>query len=85
MSDYLSCGSPDSVKFVLSLHTDVPDSVSPTGYSMPGDVVRARVFLPGDFTARIWSDKVFEGWMDPPDIYQVAGDSTCWQTTVPGT
>ena len=70
---------PEAVRFILSLHQDIPDSLSPTGYSMPGDPVWTYAFQPGDFTARIWQGQIEEGWMDPPDNYVFPGDWTCWQ------
>jgi hypothetical protein len=77
--DYLPYGHPDSVRFVLSIHEDIPDTSSPTGYSMPGQVLWYRLFRPGEFRSRIWNDTVVEGWMDPPDDYTYPGDNIIWQ------
>jgi hypothetical protein len=80
LNDYPPFGAdPDSVKFTLSLHADIPDSESATGYSMPGDVIWYRDFLPNDFTVRVWSEGIEEGWMDPPDFYFFPADTVCWQ------
>jgi hypothetical protein len=79
LNDGLPSGSPDSVRFILSFHADIPDSESPAGFSMPGDVVWWRVFAPGEFTSRVWLDGTAEGWMDPPDIYVYPADYTIWQ------
>jgi len=70
---------PSAVTFILSLHADIPASQSPTGYSMPGDPLWVQTFVPGDFTARRWNWGVWEGWLDPPDVYSPAADSVCWQ------
>ena len=71
---------PDSVKFTLSFHADIPDTESTTGYSMPGDELWYREFLPGEFTVRIWSEGILEGWMEPLDSsYIFPADSICWQ------
>jgi len=78
-NDYPPYESPDSVTFVLSLHKDIPDSESSTGYSMPGQVLWYRAFRPGEFTSRIWIQGVLEGWMDPPDNYVYPADQIIWQ------
>ena len=77
--DVLPMGRADSVNFVLSIHADIPASQSPTGYSMPGDILWYRTFRPGEFTAHVWLDGVEEGWMDPPDGYIYPADYTIWQ------
>ncbi len=78
--DYLPGGlDPDNVTFTLSFHADIPDSLNPDGYSMPGDVLWYKTFHPGEFTARVWQTGIREGWMDPPDNYLFQADSTCWQ------
>jgi hypothetical protein len=79
LNDYLPMGDPDAVRFTLSIHSDIPASESPTGYSMPGEVLWYRDFQPGEFTARIWIDYVEEGWMDPPESYIFPGDFVIWQ------
>jgi hypothetical protein len=79
LNDMLPYGNPDSVTFILSFHTDIPAYQSPTGYSMPGDVLWFRVFRPGEFRSHVWLDGTPEGWMDPPDIYQFPTDYAIWQ------
>ena len=81
--DILPMGRPDSCTFVLSLHYDIPDSESSTGYSMPGDVIVYKIFRPGDYTARIWTQGIQEGWMDPPDNYFWPADQVIWQYNFP--
>ncbi|MFH1313054.1 MAG: GEVED domain-containing protein [Candidatus Eisenbacteria bacterium] len=77
---------PTAVTFTLSIHEDIPESVSSTGFSMPGDTLWIHEFRPGDFVAYIWKDGLFEGWMEPPDIWVFPGDFTCWlyRFVVPG-
>ncbi|MBN1827482.1 MAG: T9SS type A sorting domain-containing protein [Candidatus Eisenbacteria bacterium] len=65
--------------FILSIHADIPASESPTGYSMPGQVLWYRVFQPGEYVARVYAENIDEGWMDPPDYYIFPGDHVCWQ------
>ena len=69
---------PTAVFFTLSIHADIPAEASPTGYSMPGEVLWIRDFVPGEFMAEIWQDGILEGWMDPPDGYFFPGDTICW-------
>jgi hypothetical protein len=77
--DYLPYDNSDNVSFVLSFHEDIPDSLSSTGYSMPGDVIFHRRFEPGEYTSRIWFQGVSEGWMDPPDFYIWPADQIVYQ------
>jgi hypothetical protein len=69
---------PAAVDFVLSIHKDIPDSESSTGYSMPGDPEWYRPFLPGEFDVEVWADSIVEGWLNPPDDYWFPADWTCW-------
>ncbi|MBD3367519.1 MAG: T9SS type A sorting domain-containing protein [Candidatus Eisenbacteria bacterium] len=70
---------PREVKFVLSIHADIPADESPTGYSMPGEVLWYETFDSEQFAVRIWQGDIVEGWMDPPESYEFPGDWTCWQ------
>jgi hypothetical protein len=79
LDDQLPFGDlPERVKFTLSFHEDIPESLSPTGYSMPGDVLWYRDFLPGDFTAEVFASNIDEGWLDPPAYYLFPADHVCW-------
>ncbi|MFH1278919.1 MAG: GEVED domain-containing protein [Candidatus Eisenbacteria bacterium] len=79
MNDWLPFGlQPDAVDFTLSLHGDVPDSLSPTGYSMPADPLWIYHVPTGGFTVEVWRDGIEEGWMTPPDSYFFPGDTVCW-------
>ncbi len=79
LNDLLPSDGPDRVVFTLSIHADIPAEQSPTGYSMPGELLWMRTFQPGAFTARLWTDIVEEGWLDPPDLYLFPGDHAIWQ------
>jgi hypothetical protein len=79
LNDNLPVAGPDNVVFILSIHADIPASQSPTGFSMPGDVLWWREFQPGQFTARPYATDLREGWLTPPDEYIYPGDSICWQ------
>ncbi len=80
LNDYLPGGfDPRNVVFTLSFHADIPDSMSPNGYSMPGDVLWIQTFGPGEFDARVWQSDIEEGWMNPPEDYFFPADWTCWQ------
>jgi hypothetical protein len=80
LNDLLPYGDdPTAVRFTLSIHEDIPDSVSPTGYSMPGEVLWVEMFEPGTFQVQLWQDGLMEGWLDPPDMFIYPGDSVCWQ------
>jgi hypothetical protein len=79
LGDYLPYGDPEAVDFILSFHEDIPADMSPTGYSMPGDVLWYRNFGPGEFSAYVYRDSLREGWMDPPDYWVYPGDHICWK------
>jgi len=72
---------PTVVGFRLSIHEDIPDSVSPTGHSMPGEVLWYGTFTSLDYGAEIWADGLEEGWLDPPGDYTFPGDTVCWLYT----
>jgi hypothetical protein len=78
--DYPPFGfDPGAVTFMISIHEDIPAEESPTGYSMPGEVLWMREFGPGDFVVRQWASNLQEWWwggMEPPVF---PGDSICWQ------
>jgi len=79
LGDYLPFGNdPAAVRFTLSIHADIPASQSPTGYSMPGDLLWLRTFEPGEFTEGIWAEGIEEGWLNPPWDYFFPADWTCW-------
>ena len=64
--------------FVLNIYTDIPASQSPTGYSMPGDLLWQSVLRPAD-EERIYARDLDEGFYDP-NLGQIVGkDSICWQ------
>ncbi len=80
LGDWIPYGeSPYDVTFMLSFHADISADESPTGYSMPGEVLWWRLFQPGEFSAAIWAHPVEEGWMNPPEEYYFPADWTCWR------
>jgi len=80
LGDYIPFNAdPLAVDFMLSIHEDIPASESPTGYSMPGEVLWYQLIPAGMFTAEVYQGGIMEGWMDPPDLYQFPADWTCWK------
>jgi hypothetical protein len=77
--DYLPLNTPNGVDFVICIYDDIPDSVSPTGYSMPGDVLWTKTFASGEFTSRVWASNLTEGFLNLPDEYKFPGDTVCYQ------
>jgi hypothetical protein len=74
--------NPADVVFTLSIHADIPAEESPTGYSMPGDVLWFTSFAPGSFSAELFAAGLFEGWYDPAiPMYEQFGDTQCWKYT----
>jgi len=80
-------GTPTAVQFRLLFFSDVPAADSPTGYSMPGDLLWSGLFTStggigaaGSFTAREYATGLNEGWYDPRfGQYDPNGDTICWQ------
>jgi hypothetical protein len=70
---------PGAVSFILSIHSDIPDTASGTGYSMPGDVLWYRYLTPSDFTVHVYEDSVDTWWQFPPDCPEVPIPRTCYQ------
>ncbi len=68
-------------KFYLSIHADIPAEESPTGYSMPGEVLWTIDIPENGYEASVWAGEIVEGWMDPPDAWQYPADWTCWKYT----
>jgi len=71
-------GDPYAVAFTLSIHEDIPADASPTGYSMPGEVLWILDFGPDDFHCEQWATDLLEGWYDPGMVYLPDGDTICW-------
>ena len=73
---------PNKVIFKLSIRADIPADQSPTGYSMPGEVLWEREFQPDEFKASIFADGPPEGYLVPcsePPYYEPVGDTICYQ------
>ncbi|MEN8006566.1 MAG: GEVED domain-containing protein [Candidatus Krumholzibacteriota bacterium] len=79
LDDSTPAGDPGQVMFTLSIHADIPADQSPTGFSMPGEVLWIRDFQAHDFMVRPYMEHIEEGWMNPPDEYTFPADFTCWQ------
>ncbi|MBM3307716.1 MAG: hypothetical protein FJY74_05270 [Candidatus Eisenbacteria bacterium] len=70
---------PGAVTFMVAILSDIPASESPTGYSMPGNVLWTREFAPGSFEVRQWAVGLQEWWWGPQEAPIFPGDSVCWQ------
>jgi len=79
LNDYLPFqDQPDAVRFTLSIHADIPAEESPTGYSMPGELLWLGEFEPGMFETFPFAEGIEEGWLNPPEEYFFPADWTCW-------
>ena len=80
LDDALPMGDAGQVMFTLSIHADIPEDQSPTGFSMPGEVLWLWDIQAGDFMVRPYAEGIMEGWMDPPEMYlPPPADTICWQ------
>jgi hypothetical protein len=79
--DYIPFGDdPGAVAFTLSIHEDIPADQSPTGYSMPGDVIWWKVYDPLTFMFEPFAIDLQEGWYNPATgYYEPLGDTECWK------
>jgi hypothetical protein len=81
MNDIMPDG-PMSVSFVLAIHSDIPADQSPTGYSMPGNVLWSQTFMPGQFQVMLYMPGLMEGWYSPQlGFFTPFGDTQCWLYT----
>jgi len=76
--DLLPQGSASAVRFVLSIHPDVPAGELQT-WSMPGPALWLMEFLPGTFEVRVHAGNIEEGWFTPPLEYLPVGDRVCYE------
>ena len=77
-NDYLPQGDANRVSFTLSIHSDIPASHSPSGYSMPNEVLWLRNLIPSKVSTE--KAQINEGWYDPSnEYYYFPGDHVCWK------
>ncbi len=71
---------PGDVTFTLSIHEDIPADQSPTGYSMPGNVLWIHTFAPQQFYVEVEAAGIQENWYDPAlPLFDPLGDTICWR------
>ncbi|MEW5795739.1 MAG: hypothetical protein AB1772_05200 [Candidatus Zixiibacteriota bacterium] len=77
--DYLPFGDPRRVRFVLSIHEDIP--ATGEDYSRPGNLI-CRMDSPPFVVVPI-ATNLQEGWFNPPSTWfpYPNGDAVCWQYT----
>ncbi len=74
---------PPILNIYLSIHTDIPAAGSPTGYSMPGELLWSDDFGVGQFIIREPAYEGLQGWFDPwiPELW--LGDHIWyWQVNI---
>jgi hypothetical protein len=83
--DNIPGGDPHNSKFTLTINSDIPDPDGPGPlYSMPGDVLWSRMYLPGEFTAEPYAVGLHEGYYDPSSgMYIPFADTICWRYRFP--
>ncbi|MFO8011966.1 MAG: PEP-CTERM sorting domain-containing protein [Phycisphaerae bacterium] len=64
--------------FYLKIYKDIPASESPTGYSMPGEMLWESPFGPAD-QVRAYARDLQEGFYDPNLGEVIGNDTVCWQ------
>lgn len=79
--DVLPYGSPDHVRFILSIHEDIPDPDG-TGpaWSRPGDIVCLIEYPPYQIVQ--YATDIVEGWLEPGPLgttWEPNADHTCWE------
>jgi len=66
-----------NVMFNVAIYDDVPAVVSPTGYSMPGNLLWQAYVKPT--AERVYADDLTEPFYDPNQKAIIGDDQTCWQ------
>ena len=80
LNDQMPENDPNMVRFIMTIHADIPAAQNPDGYSIPGAPLWQRMFLPGEFIVRPYATDIAEGWFDPPQNYiPPPADTVCWQ------
>ena len=70
----------DSPDFAISIYSDIPETNSPSGYSMPDQMLYSWLFVQGEYETQLEAEGIQEGWYDPvPPEYLPIGDSNCWR------
>jgi hypothetical protein len=64
--------------FLLSIYSDVPAAISPTGYSMPGEYLWGVAFGPGSYGTRLYANAA-EQFYDPVNQWLAGQDTQVWQ------
>jgi len=77
--DIFPHGDPQFVGFHLSFHDDIPANESPTGYSMPGQLLWEWEFPIGACFIEDIIQPLQEGFMWPPEQYEPFGDTVCFK------
>jgi len=75
--DYLPHGDPRAVRFVLSIHEDIPADPGSAFYSRPGQLLCLIEDPP--FDVRLVAEDLSEAWFEPPDTWEPNGDQICWE------
>jgi len=79
-TDPFGSSDPTQVMFTLSFHKDIPADQSPTGYSMPGDVIWWRPFNPGEFFVELVPPLGPESYYMPcSDIFTFLDHQNVWK------
>ncbi len=72
-------GDPGQVRFILSIHDDVPAGVD-LPWSHPGGTLWMQSFDIGGFMFRPYALDILEGYYDPVQgYYEPDGDFSCWE------
>ncbi len=68
---------PPNLMFNVAIYDDIPAADSPTGYSMPGNLLWNAYVEPD--AARVYADNITEAFYDPNQGQVIGDDQTCWQ------
>jgi hypothetical protein len=81
--DLLPGDSAENVTFTLSIRRDIPADRSPTGYSMPGEVLWRKEFSRGQFTIEPQESRA-EGYYCPANVtFEPGNHRTGYKYTFP--
>jgi len=64
---------------ILRIAENTPAAESPTGFSIPGDELWYKEFMPAEYTVQAWPDSASGAWIDSPDSLRAQDPQDCWQ------
>jgi hypothetical protein len=69
-------------KFTLRVFSNLPDSLSPSGFAQPDSQLWIGYFPYYEYDINVWAPDIREGWYEG-NSHQFPADTVCYQVTIP--